>query len=97
MIDYHPLARKEFRNAIKWYRQRSKRAAVRFVEAFFEAQERIAANPYQWPIYVGNSRWVMLRRFPYVLYYKILASGDVKIMAVAHAKRRPRYWLRRQP
>jgi hypothetical protein len=43
----------------------------------------------------GPSRWVRLRQFPYVIYYRI--DGDKPIvMAVAHGRRRLGYWLRRK-
>ncbi|HEY2411494.1 MAG TPA: hypothetical protein VGI40_04600, partial [Pirellulaceae bacterium] len=34
--------------------------------------------------------------FPYVLYYLEL-EDHVCIMAIAHEKRRPGYWMRRKP
>jgi toxin ParE1/3/4 len=94
---YHRLAWKEFARAINWYRQRSKRAAARFIDGVFKAEERIDANPLQWPAYAGNYRWLKVDRFPYLLFYLVLPGGDTKIMAVAHGSRRPGYWRRRRP
>jgi hypothetical protein len=94
---YHRLAWKEFAKAINWYRQRSKRAAARFIDGVFKAEARIDSDPLQWPIYLKNYRWVKVHRFPYLLFYVILPSGENRIMAVAHGKRRPGYWLRRRP
>ena len=34
-------------------------------------------------------------RFPYVVFYE-LEAGRVVVMAVAHAKQRPGYWLARR-
>jgi hypothetical protein len=39
-------------------------------------------------------RRALLARFPYALVFLILEEG-VRILAVAHAKRRPGYWLGR--
>jgi hypothetical protein len=40
-------------------------------------------------------RWLMTKRFPFVLYYEIDGPLHVTIYAVAHARRRPGYWRRR--
>jgi hypothetical protein len=36
-----------------------------------------------------------LRRYPYLLYYARTDPAQVTVFAVAHASRRPGYWLRR--
>ena len=36
----------------------------------------------------------VLRRFPYNLYY-VIASDMIRILAVGHQSRRPRYWTDR--
>lgn len=38
-----------------------------------------------------------VRKFPYLLYYTMLDGAEVLIVAVAHAHRRPGYWLSRLP
>ncbi|MCC7018157.1 MAG: type II toxin-antitoxin system RelE/ParE family toxin [Ardenticatenales bacterium] len=40
-------------------------------------------------------RWRLVRRFPYRVYYR-LHDDEVRILAVAHQKRRPLYWRARQ-
>jgi hypothetical protein len=37
---------------------------------------------------------VLLRRFPFVVFFQDL-EDEVRVFAVAHGKRRPGYWLRR--
>jgi plasmid stabilization system protein ParE len=39
---------------------------------------------------------MMLSRFPYHIYYRLLESDDLRILAVAHNHRRPEYWGGRQ-
>jgi hypothetical protein len=46
-------------------------------------------------VYHRHYRWVRTRRFPYILYYRLVDADEVLIVAVAHARRRPGYWLRR--
>jgi plasmid stabilization system protein ParE len=35
-------------------------------------------------------------QFPYSLIYRHLGADEVRILAVAHQKRRPRYWTGRR-
>jgi hypothetical protein len=37
----------------------------------------------------------LLTRFPYVVFYEVVDDA-VEVIAVAHAKRRPGYWLHRR-
>jgi hypothetical protein len=38
-------------------------------------------------------RRALLHRFPFALVFHQRGEGDTRIIAVAHAKRRPGYWL----
>ncbi len=59
--------------------------------------QRIAMVAEQASPYRLRYRWMRLQRFPYLVYYEICAPQRVLIYAVAHARRRPGYWLRRRP
>ena len=43
----------------------------------------------------SHVRWQQLVRFPYALLYKIREDG-IRILAVMHTKRRPKYWIGRE-
>ena len=51
----------------------------------------IAAAPMRWPEDEPGFRRFRLRRFPYLLFYRITASG-VEIVAVWHTARMPGGW-----
>jgi plasmid stabilization system protein ParE len=40
-------------------------------------------------------RRALLRRFPFALVFLQRPDGPIRVVAVAHVKRRPGYWLRR--
>ena len=94
-ISFHRLAARELLKARNWYARRSPRAASSFVAAVQEALGKIEEGPERWPVYQRNYRWVRTIGFPYVIYFEELNQGDIFIMAVAHGRRRPGYWLRR--
>ncbi len=96
VVDFHRLAAADFRDARRWYAGRSRVAEGRFVAAVQEAVDRIATDPAGGsPSLVSPARWVRVRRFPYTLHFRPLGPGWVEVLAVAHDKRRPGYWLRR--
>jgi toxin ParE1/3/4 len=94
-LEFHPEARAESRDSLRWYRRSSVRAGQAFLTELDHAIENILQAPDRWPIDASGFRRYRLRRFPFVIVYsdKPLA---VQIIAVAHASRRPSYWKHRQ-
>jgi plasmid stabilization system protein ParE len=95
-IRFHRLALREAQKAYRWYARRSAQAASDFQDEVDRAVQRIAATPNRWPVYQGPDRFVRVRHFPYVLYYRIVDPTRVSILAVTHTSRRPGYWRRRK-
>jgi plasmid stabilization system protein ParE len=88
-IRFHPEARVEVLGA-------SQSAGSRFVEVLDEAVTQISLKPYVWPTWPGREdvRRRVLKRWPYSVMYTVDAES-VFVVAVAHQKRRPGYWLSR--
>ena len=93
-VVYHPRAQHEVQQATYWYAQRSLGVAARFVDELLRAETKIQATPEQWPRYFRGTRYFRLKRFPYLIVYR-LVSEHFQIVAVAHTKRRPYYWSSR--
>jgi len=93
-VEFHPLAADEVEAAERWYRERNETAATRFRRELDRAVESIAERPEAAAPYGGNTRRFLLRRFPFFVVYRVYSSR-VQIVAVAHARRRPHYWLQR--
>jgi toxin ParE1/3/4 len=90
-LEFHPEALEEAENAAEWYATRSQRAALRFAVTLEQALTRLLEDPEQWPKYLHGTRQILLRRFPYLVVY-LTQPGVVKVIAVAHARRKPGYW-----
>jgi plasmid stabilization system protein ParE len=88
------LASKEIEAAFAWYLQRSRSAAAQFLEAVDVALAEIADAPDGFPVIRGRLRRVLLRRFPYAIYYKVY-PGVISVVGVIHGNRHPHTWLRR--
>lgn len=95
-VVFHRLAAREYRLARSWYRHRSRSAAERFCAEVDRVVERICESLLQGALFRGNVRWMRTRRFPFLLFYEVVNSSVIRVYAVAHARRRLGYWLRRK-
>ncbi|MGO9307181.1 MAG: type II toxin-antitoxin system RelE/ParE family toxin [Candidatus Korobacteraceae bacterium] len=93
-IEYHEGAIADVKSAVDWYRKRSPKAALDFIEELNRSADTILDAPERWPVGRNDTRRFLLWRFPFTIIYSEEQS-IVTIWAVAHASRRPEYWLRR--
>jgi plasmid stabilization system protein ParE len=93
-VEFHPLAADEAEAAQRWYRERNEIASARFQRELDRAVDLISERPNTSSPYLGNTRRVLLRRFPFFVVYRV-RGNNVQIVAVAHARRRPGYWIQR--
>ena len=82
--------------AAEWYEGKQPGLGLEFLLAVDREFERIRAEPLGFPRWREGRpyRKCVLRRFPYVIFFS-LAETAVDVLAVAHAKRRPGYWMGR--
>jgi toxin ParE1/3/4 len=72
----------------------------RFIQRFDEILNRLEEAPAIYPVWPGTEMAPVpihkgiLDQFPYLVAFE-LHTDSVLILAVAHAKRRPLYWLAR--
>jgi plasmid stabilization system protein ParE len=86
-----PAAAADMDDAFVWYEGRRAGLGVEFLDAVDRALEAISAQPARNPVIYRNTRRILLRRFPYAIYYRIL-NGDVVVVACMHGRRSPRRW-----
>ena len=91
VVDLHPEAIGEGREARLWYRARSHSVEDRFRVALRRAIGGIREAPGRWPADDDGLRFCRVPGFPYRLIY--WTEGDYSlVVAIAHSKRRPGYW-----
>lgn len=93
-VEVLPAARREIQAAFDWYFDRSPRAASAFAREIDRAMTLVHVTPGVWPAFEAGTRRYVLRRFPFDLIYREVESR-IQVVAVAHHKRRPRYWSER--
>lgn len=91
-----PEAEADLADAQAWYEVQRKGLAAEFLLSVEEALERIGRMPSMYSAVHRDIRRVVMRRFPYVIYYRIV-QGDIIIFAVLHTARNPRLWRSRKP
>lgn len=86
----HPAARKELDEVLSHIATESRPAAVRFMEQT-EATVRLLLDFPEAGVAIGGSvRRFPVRPFPYYIVY---APGPpMRVLAIAHERRRPDYW-----
>jgi len=98
-LNLSPEAVAELVEAALWYETRQSGLASRFLQEIDQARQAIQSRPLSFPRLANIAsdleiRRALLPRFPYVLVFLELPA-EIRVLAVAHAKRRPDYWLNR--
>ena len=88
---YEPAARRELDDAMDFYDQQR----IGLGDEFLDEVERVVAllteNTRLGRRLLENHRFFLLYRFPFRLVYALEDPG-IRIIALAHQKRRPDYW-----
>ena len=66
-----------------------------FVAEFEQTANLVLDNPLLGAVFRSTRRRHILRRFPYSIIYQVTAE-ELRILAVAHHRRRPGYWEQRK-
>lgn len=95
-IRFEAEASEELADAATWYEQQRPGLSDRFLGAVEASVARIGAWPEAAPLVAGlgddqSVRLAPVRRFPYRLVY-LVHEDVVRVLAVAHNRRKPRYW-----
>lgn len=93
-VTLHPDAQQEFDETIAYYEAARKDLGREFRDEVMRFVERILENPERYSVRQSDVRRANLDRFPYNVNY-ITDDGSIVIVAIAHNRRRPHYWLPR--
>ncbi len=89
---FHPEAKKELKEAVKYYNECGSGLGYIFLEEVQTTIKRIIQFPESWSPLSKNTRRCLTRRFPYGIIYQILEDKSILIVAVMHLNREPGYW-----
>ncbi len=95
-VRYHQAAEDELLSEVGYLELRAAGLGRRFFAEVRRAEGVIAQFPQSGrEVLPGIRKWV-LRKFPFSLLYSLEEQG-LLILAVAHHRRRPGYWVSRTP
>lgn len=79
----------DLRNAILWYKERSRRATDAFIDEVFAGYALIAQFPFAGRKVRGLVRQLPLARFPFVILYRPM-KDHIIVLRVFHTSQEPR-------
>jgi len=92
---FHPAAEAEFLESVGYYESKVPGLGSAFIEELEALAELIDESPQGWQVELKpDIRRAPLHRFPLSIVYRE-KPGAFQILAVAHDRRRPYYWLGR--
>ena len=94
-VRLHPEAEAEFAEAIRWYEGKRFDLAVDFARAVEQGISAVRAHPERQAIVHGDIRRLIIRRFPYGIFYAIRPT-ELKVVAIYHLSRDPAGWKSRR-
>jgi len=95
-VEYHPAVEAELRAIRKYYNERSPGLGSEFIDEFERQVLKLAATPQRWMIVERDVRRCLMRRFPYIIYFRCVSADRIRITIVKHQRRHPRLGRRRQ-
>jgi plasmid stabilization system protein ParE len=94
VLVFRPEVREELEEAYNWYESQQPGLGDDFLDCVDEILNRICQIPESFPVVYRDVRRAVVRRFPYVVYYRIVSSRVV-VTAVFHGRRDPKLWQAR--
>jgi plasmid stabilization system protein ParE len=93
-IDFRLEVLDEVDAAYQWYEQQRAGLGEEFLTALVDQIGLIEENPELFGVLHRKIRACALKRFPYVIYYRLMPDR-IDVIAVQHGHRKPSAWRRR--
>jgi toxin ParE1/3/4 len=93
-VGFRPEAQADLLETRDWYERQQQGLGEAFADSVDQIVDRIEAMPQMYAVVFRDVRRGKLRRFPYLIYYRVL-SDRIEVIAVLHASRDPRLWQER--
>jgi plasmid stabilization system protein ParE len=90
-ITFLSEAGEEYVDAVKWYATIDAKLAKRFVSAVSQTLEHMTHFPLSYSAIDARHRAALVHLFPYRIIYRVMEDAIV-VVAIAHMKRKPRYF-----
>jgi plasmid stabilization system protein ParE len=93
-LQFTPEAEEEIAEAFDWYEQRVLGLGAEFLRAVEAAVASAARGPLQYPVWRRGARRVLLRKFPFAIFYTV-KDDSIVVFGCFHGKRNPKVLIGR--
>lgn len=93
-VRFLTIARQEVNEAYNWFENKTAGKGLEFLDELDRAVRLVTAYPHSSPEIEPGVRRCIFAHFPYALLYGV-ENDTIVVVAVAHAHRRPDYWIDR--
>lgn len=90
-VEYPPAIETEIDEIRGYYDERSSGLGSEFVGEFERQILALATAPERWMVVTGDIRRCLMRRFPYMIYFRRVDSNPIRTTVVKHQRRHPQY------
>ena len=92
---FHPDAEAEHLGTVAYYESKRPGLGASYLTEFEKIMVGVCESPRRYPVErAPDIRRKRMKRFPFTILFRY-AANSVQILAVAHHRRRPAYWLGR--
>lgn len=93
-VGFHPAAAEEFQQTADFYERRVEGLGERFIVELEQTTLLLSERPELGAVYQTHYRRMLMARFPFSVVYRV-APDEIHIIAVAHQRQQPAYWVGR--
>jgi hypothetical protein len=92
---FHPAASDEHLESVAYYESQQPGLGALYLDEFDRIMGFVSDAPTRYPIEKQpDIRRIQMQKFPFSVLYRV-SSNTLQVLAIAHHKRRPQYWLGR--
>lgn len=95
-IEYHPSIEGDLAEIRDYYNEQSRNLGDDFINEFERQVLRIAATPSRWMVVRGETRRALMKRFPYLILYRVVNDIVIPITVIKHERCHPAYGMNRR-
>ena len=83
-------AREEFSTEFEWYEEQKDGLGGEFIKEIEQSLNLIRKNPNHYPSKINLFNEFVVKKYPYIIIYKIISSSsEIIITSIFHSKRNP--------
>jgi plasmid stabilization system protein ParE len=95
-LEYHPAVGAELESIRAFYESRRPGLGKEFIEEFEKLVLQIADAPGRWMVVEADIRRALMRRFPYIIYFRQISQERIRITVAKYQRRHPAYGRKRR-